>query len=38
MGVGSRIEIWSKEKWEPITEDVDMDDIMSAMEEMGFTI
>ena len=38
VGVGSRIEIWSKEKWEPITEDVDMDDIMSAMEEMGFTI
>lgn len=38
VGVGSRIEIWSKEKWAPINEDVDMDEIMGSMEELGFTI
>ncbi len=38
VGVGSRIEIWSKEKYEDAGEDVDMDDIASAMESLGLTI
>ncbi len=38
VGVGSRIEIWSKEKWEAITDDEDMDNIASAMEALGLTI
>jgi len=37
-GVGSRVEIWSKEKWEAVNEDMDMDTIMASMEELGFTI
>ncbi|MBR1930777.1 MAG: division/cell wall cluster transcriptional repressor MraZ [Lachnospiraceae bacterium] len=38
VGVGSRIEIWSKEKWGSINEDVDMDDITASMADLGFTI
>ncbi|MBR1771180.1 MAG: division/cell wall cluster transcriptional repressor MraZ [Lachnospiraceae bacterium] len=38
VGVGSRIEIWSKEKYEEIGEDVDMDDITESMEELGLMI
>ena len=38
VGVGSRIEIWSKEKYEDAGEDVDMDDIAAAMGELGLTI
>ena len=38
VGVGSRVEIWSKEKWDGISENVDMDDITSAMEGLGLTI
>lgn len=38
VGVGSRIEIWSKEKWESMSEDENMDDIASAMEALGLTI
>ena len=38
VGVGSRIEIWSKEKWETISEDDNMDDIAAAMEGLGLTI
>ncbi len=38
VGVGSRIEIWSKDKWEAINEDEDMDDIAAAMEGLGLTI
>lgn len=38
VGVGSRIEIWSKEKWESVTADENMDDITSAMEALGLTI
>ncbi len=38
VGVGSRIEIWSKEKWESVTQDENMDDITSAMEALGLTI
>lgn len=38
VGVGSRIEIWSKEKYDAIGEDVDMDNITAAMESLGLTI
>ena len=38
VGVGSRIEIWSKEKWEDISADDNMDDITAAMEGLGLTI
>ncbi len=38
VGVGSRIEIWSREKYEDVSEDVDMDDITAAMGELGLTI
>ncbi len=38
VGVGSRIEIWSKDKWEAISEDENMDDIAAAMEGLGLTI
>jgi MraZ protein len=38
VGVGSRIEIWSKEKYEAIGEDMDMDNIAAAMESLGLTI
>ena len=38
VGVGSRIEIWSLEKWENIDFDDDMDDISAAMESLGLTI
>ncbi|HIW81957.1 MAG TPA: division/cell wall cluster transcriptional repressor MraZ [Candidatus Acetatifactor stercoripullorum] len=38
VGVGSRIEIWSREKWEDMNADADMDDIASAMEGLGLTI
>ncbi len=38
VGVGSRIEIWSKEKWDSTTSDEDMDEITSAMEALGLTI
>ena len=38
VGVGSRIEIWSKEKWEGANEDMDMDEISKTMEGLGLTI
>lgn len=38
VGVGSRIEIWSKDKWEAMNEDDDMDNITAAMESLGLTI
>lgn len=38
VGVGSRIEIWSKEKYEAAGEDLDMDDITASMESLGLTI
>lgn len=38
VGVGSRIEIWSKENWENISTDDNMDDITAAMESLGLTI
>ena len=38
VGVGSRIEIWSKDKWEAVNADEDMDNIAAAMESLGLTI
>ncbi len=38
VGVGSRIEIWSLEKWESMDFDDDMDDISATMESLGLTI
>lgn len=38
VGVGSRIEIWSKDKYEAAGEGLDMDDITAAMEGLGLTI
>lgn len=38
VGVGSRIEIWSREKWEVMDADENMDDIAAAMESLGLTI
>ena len=38
MGVGSRIEIWSRENWVNMDADSDMDDIAAAMEGLGLTI
>lgn len=38
VGVGSRIEIWNKDKYENMGEDMDMDDIAASMEGLGLTI
>ena len=38
VGVGSRIEIWNKDKYETMGEDMDMDDIAASMEGLGLTI
>ena len=38
VGVGSRIEIWSRENWVYMDADSDMDDIAAAMEGLGLTI
>ncbi|GFH95711.1 transcriptional regulator MraZ [Lachnospiraceae bacterium] len=38
VGVGSRIEIWSRENWVNMDADSDMDDIAAAMEGLGLTI
>ena len=38
VGVGSRVEIWSQDKWDNMGEDVDMDAITAAMEALGLTI
>ncbi len=38
VGVGSRVEIWSKDKWETMSADEDMDSIAAAMEGLGLTI
>ena len=38
VGVGSRVEIWSKNKWENMSTDENMDDITAAMEALGLTI
>ncbi len=38
VGVGSRIEIWSQEKWESMDSDDNMDAIAGAMESLGLSI
>ena len=40
VGVASRIEIWSREKWEALQEDEDeaMEDIAERMSELGLGI
>ena len=38
VGVGSRIEIWSKEKWSENCNYDDMDSIAESMQEMGIVI
>ncbi|MDR2045130.1 MAG: division/cell wall cluster transcriptional repressor MraZ [Clostridium sp.] len=38
VGVGSRIEIWSKGRWEDVNADSNMDEITAAMESLGLTI
>lgn len=38
VGVGSRIEIWNKGKWEENNVDDDMDAIGASMESLGLTI
>jgi len=38
VGVGKRIEIWSKEKWDDVSTDLDMDDIAASMEGYGLTM
>lgn len=37
-GVGGRIEIWSKDRWEETSEYDDMDDIAEHMSELGLMI
>lgn len=38
VGVASRIEIWSKEKWEDASEYDDMEDIAEHMSELGLML
>lgn len=38
VGVGSRIEIWSRTKWEDEADQEDMDSIAEHMSELGFGI
>ena len=37
-GVGGRIEIWSRDRWEETSEYDDMDDIAEHMSELGLMI
>lgn len=37
-GVGKRIEIWSKEKWDAISAEEDMDSIAESMEGFGLSV
>jgi len=38
VGVGSRVEIWSKEKWDTMSADEDMDNITAVMADLGLTL
>ena len=38
IGVGNRIEIWSKEKWDNMEEDNNVDDVAVTMEGLGLKI
>jgi len=37
-GVGHRIEVWSKEKWEGESGGDDMDEIAETMDQLGITL
>lgn len=37
-GVGGRIEIWSRDRWEETSEYDDMDDIAEHMSELGLML
>ncbi len=38
VGVGTRIEIWSKEKWDAAGAEMDIEDITAAMKDLNLTI
>lgn len=38
VGVGTRIEIWNKEKWEADCSEIDMDTITASMKDLNLTI
>jgi MraZ protein len=38
IGVGSRIEIWSRDRWEGITENIDAEEIAERMAALGIGI
>lgn len=38
VGVGTRIEIWSKERWDEASAGVDIEDITAAMKDLNLTI
>ncbi len=38
VGAGSRIEIWSLDRWESMNPDKDMDEIAASMESLGLSI
>ena len=40
VGMGNKIEVWSKERWETNVNSIgdDIDSVLSDMEELGFTI
>ena len=38
IGVGSRIEIWSRDRWEGITENIDAEEIAEQMAQLGMGI
>ena len=38
VGVGSRIEIWSKENWENMDADQDMENVAASMEAFGLRL
>ena len=38
LGVGNRIEIWSKDRYENSEDNMDVDDIMAKLEEHGFSL
>jgi MraZ protein len=38
IGVGSRVEIWSRDRWEGVTEDIDAEEIAEQMALLGMGI
>ena len=38
VGVGSRVEIWDKKRWEDATSFDDMDEVAEHMADLGFSI